>query len=277
MTDLETFALPDGAMSVSDITAQVKAVLETSLPDCWVTGEVSDFRRPASGHCYLTLKDETCQLSCVMFRFQAQQVAFEPEPGMQVLVYGRVSVYDRGGKYQFYVSRMQPGGIGEMALAFEQLKSRLELEGLFDAERKRPLPAFPRTIGIVTSRTGAAIRDIIQVLGRRAPGIQLTLCPAQVQGVEAAGQIARAIDCLNQHSEADLLVVGRGGGSPEDLWPFNEEAVARAIFTNQPDYGAVHLVGIDREEPADLLCTTSITRRHNWDREFRAIPLASWS
>lgn len=237
MTDLNPF---DRALSVSDITAQVKAVLEASLPDCWVTGEVSDFRRPSSGHCYLTLKDESCQLSCVMFRFQAQQIAFTPEPGMQVLVYGRISVYDRGGKYQFYVSRMQPAGIGEMALAFEQLKNRLEMEGLFDAERKRRLPAFPRTIGIVTSQSGAAVRDIIQVLGRRAPGIQLTLRPTPVQGVGAAEQIAQAIDDLNRHSEADLLIVGRGGGSPEDLWPFNEEVVARAIYASKvPTVSAV--------------------------------------
>ncbi|MFC1526817.1 exodeoxyribonuclease VII large subunit, partial [Candidatus Latescibacterota bacterium] len=235
MTDSPTVPPPAEAspLSVSDVTAQVKAILEDSLPYCWVIGEVSDFRRPGSGHCYLTLKDSTCQLSCVMFRFYAQQLRFEPEPGAKVLVYGNVSVYERGGRYQFYVYRMQPAGVGELALAFEQLKARLEDEGLFDPARKRPLPPFPRTVGVVTSATGAAIRDIVQVLGRRAPGIQIVLRPARVQGPGAAAEIAQAIADLNRHGEADILIAGRGGGSPEDLWPFNEEAVARAMYASR--------------------------------------------
>ena len=219
-----------GPLTVTAITAHVKAALEQALPFCWVEGEISDCSRPASGHVYLTLADDTSQLSCVMFRTYAQQLRFRPEAGMKVLVYGNVSVYERGGRYQFYVYRMQPSGVGELALAFEQLCARLEAEGLFDGERKRPLPAHPRAVGVVTSPSGAAIRDIVQVLGRRAPGLAVILAPARVQGPGAPPEIARAIDNLNRSGEVDILIVGRGGGSPEDLWPFNDEVVARAIY-----------------------------------------------
>ena len=216
--------------SVSEITAQVKGVLEEGLPACWVEGEISQYTHHTSGHRYFTLKDAESQLSAVMFKWQASRLSFEPEPGMQVLVYGHVSVYERAGRYQFYATQIKPSGIGELALAFEQLKNRLEAEGLFADDRKRPLPAYPQTVGVVTSPTGAAIRDIVQVLGRRAPGLQLVLRPARVQGAEAAPEIARAIADLNQLDDIDILIVGRGGGAPEDLWPFNDEAVARAIY-----------------------------------------------
>jgi exodeoxyribonuclease VII large subunit len=219
-----------GPFSVSEITAGVKALLEESLPFCWVEGEISECSRPASGHIYLTLADEYSQLSCVMFRLQAQQLRFRPERGMKVLVYGNVSVYERGGRYQFYAYRMQPSGVGDLAVAFEQLRTRLDAEGLFDAERKRPLPEHPRAIGVVTSPTGAAIRDIVQVLRRRAPGLPVILAPARVQGSAAPRDICRAIERLNRWAGVDILIVGRGGGSPEDLWPFNEESVARAIY-----------------------------------------------
>ncbi|MEE2658099.1 MAG: exodeoxyribonuclease VII large subunit [Candidatus Latescibacterota bacterium] len=230
--DFEAAGLP-GPLSVSEITAQVKTVIEETLPFCWVEGEVSDFTRSAAGHCYLTLADENSQLSCVFFRSYAQQLQFLPEPGTQVLVYGNISVYERGGRYQFYGHRMRPLGMGDLALAFEQLRARLDGEGLFDAERKRPLPIFPRSVGLVTSPTGAAVRDMVQVLGRRAPGIQVILAPAQVQGPEAPRQICAAIDRLNRFEGVDILIVGRGGGSPEDLWPFNDEAVARAIYASR--------------------------------------------
>ncbi|MFH1570198.1 MAG: exodeoxyribonuclease VII large subunit [Gemmatimonadota bacterium] len=220
-------------LTVSELTARVKAVLEDGLAYCWVEGEVADVRRPASGHCYLTLQDASAQLSCVMFRFYAQHLRFDPQPGMKVLVYGNVSVYERGGRYQFYIYRMQPSGVGELAVALEQLKARLAEEGLFDADRKRPLPPFPRAIGVVTSATGAAIRDIVQVLGRRAPAVRVVLRPARVQGDGAALEIAGAIDALNRHGVADILIVGRGGGAAEDLWPFNEEPVARAIYASR--------------------------------------------
>ena len=220
---------PAGPFSVSDVTARVRAALEEALPFCWVEGEISELSRPASGHLYLSLADERSQLSCVMFRSYAQQLRFDPEPGSKVLAYGNLSVYERGGRYQFYVYRMRPSGVGEMALAFEELRARLSEEGLFDAQRKRPLPVYPRAIGVVTSPTGAAIRDIVKVLGRRAPGLPVVLAPARVQGAGSAGEIAAAIDRLNRFGGVDVVVVTRGGGSPEDLWPFNDEGVARAI------------------------------------------------
>ncbi|MBI2502710.1 MAG: exodeoxyribonuclease VII large subunit [Candidatus Latescibacteria bacterium] len=218
-------------LTISQFTAQVKEILET-MPPCWIVGEVSKFTLHASGHRYFSLKDETSQLSCVMYKWQSRGLTFTPEPGMKVMVFGQLSVYERGGNYQFRAQRLQPAGVGELALAFEQLKARLEAEGLFAPERKRPLPRFPRQVGVVTSPTGAAIRDIINVLGRRAPGVQLILRPARVQGLGAAEEIARGIADLNRHSEVDILIVGRGGGPPEDLSCFNEEVVARAIYAS---------------------------------------------
>ena len=223
---------PGGPLSVSDVTARVRQALEEALPFCWVEGEISELARPASGHLYLTLADERSQLSCVMFATYARQLRFAPEPGMKVLAYGNLSVYERGGRYQFYVYRMRPSGVGEMALAFEELRARLAGEGLFDEGRKRPLPDYPRAIGVVTSPTGAAIRDLVNVLGRRAPGLPVVLAPARVQGVGSPGEIAAAIDRLNRFGEVDIVVVTRGGGSPEDLWPFNDEGVARAIHSS---------------------------------------------
>ena len=220
----------DRPYSISEITAQVKGLLEESLPACWIEGEISQYTHHGSGHRYFTLKDASSQLSAVMFKWQASQLSFEPEQGMQALVYGHVSVYERGGKYQFYATQIKPSGVGELALAFEQLKNRLEAEGLFDVDRKRPLPPHPKKVGVVTSPTGAAIRDIVQILGRRAPGLQVVLCPARVQGEGAAPEIAKAIADLNKLDDIDILIVGRGGGAPEDLWPFNDEAVARAIY-----------------------------------------------
>lgn len=217
-------------LSISEITGRIKEILETRLEHCWIIGEVSQYTHHASGHRYFTLKDESTQLSCVMFKWQGRNLSFEPETGMQIMAYGHTSIYERGGRYQFYASHVQPAGVGGMALAFEQLKKRLEEEGLFDTTRKRPLPSFPCRIGMVTSPTGAAVRDMIQVLSRRAPGIQLILAPTRVQGREAAAEIAASIADLNKHAKVDILIVGRGGGAPEDLWPFNEEIVARAIY-----------------------------------------------
>ena len=225
-------ASPPGPLSVSDITARIKGALEESLPYFWVMGEVSDVTRPGSGHCYITLTDRNSQLSCVMFRFYAQQLRFIPEVGTQILAYGNVSVYERGGRYQFYAVRMRPAGVGDKALAFEQLRARLEEEGLFDVARKRALPRHPQRVGVVTSPTGAAIRDIVQILSRRAPGLQIILSPAQVQGDGAPASICAAIQRLNRFGGVDILIVGRGGGSPEDLWPFNDEAVVRTIFSS---------------------------------------------
>ncbi len=224
-------ATMDAPFTISQLTGQVKEFLE-SLPACWVIGEISKFTLQPSGHRYFSLKDEGSQLDCVLFKFQSRGLTFTPEPGMKVMVYGQLTVYPPRGTYQFRAQRLQPAGAGELAQAFEQLKARLEAEGLFAPERKRPLPRFPRQVGVVTSPTGAVIRDIIHVLERRAPGVQVILRPAKVQGVGAAEEIAQGIADLNRFTEVDILIVGRGGGSPEDLWPFNEEVVARAIYAS---------------------------------------------
>ena len=226
--------------SVSEITSQVKGLLEENLPKCWVEGEISQYTHHSSGHRYFTLKDNASQLSAVMFKWQAGSLSFRPQQGMQVQVYGHISVFERAGKYQLYAEQIKPAGVGELAIAFEQLKDRLAAEGFFDESRKRPLPPYPRKIGVVTSPTGAAIRDIIQILDRRAPDIEIVLCPARVQGEGAAAEIAEAIASLNQLDDIDVLIVGRGGGAPEDLWPFNDEFVARAIYQSpQPVISAV--------------------------------------
>ena len=226
--------------SVSEITSQVKGLLEESLPKCWIEGEISQYTHHSSGHRYFTLKDNASQLSAVMFKWQASSLSFSPQHGMQVQVYGYISVFERAGKYQLYAEQIKPAGVGELAIAFEQLKNRLAAEGLFDESRKRPLPPYPRKIGVVTSPTGAAIRDILQILDRRAPDIEIVLCPARVQGEGAAAEVAAAIASLNQLGDIDVLIVGRGGGAPEDLWPFNDESVARAIYQSpQPVISAV--------------------------------------
>lgn len=219
--------------TVSEITAEVKRLLEESLPPIWIEGEISSFTHHSSGHRYLTLKDELSQIRCVMWRRWGDRLLFTPEVGMKVLACGDISVYERSGQYQFYVSQLQPSGVGELQLAFERLRARLAEEGLFDDAHKRALPEFPERIGVVTSPSGAAIRDIVDVLNRRFPSVEVVLRPANVQGAGAAEEIARAIEEFNVYSEVDLVIVGRGGGSPEDLWAFNEEVVARAIFDSR--------------------------------------------
>jgi exodeoxyribonuclease VII large subunit len=220
-------------LTVSELTEHVKALLENGLPHRWIIGELSHYTHHGSGHRYFTLKDETCQLSAVMFKWKARTLPFEPEVGMKVLVYGNISVYESRGSYQLYAEKMQLAGAGELALAFEKMKSRLAAEGLFDSEHKQPLPTYPRKIGVVTSDTGAVIRDIANVLNRRAPGVSIILASTPVQGPGAAKKIVRAIELLNKYQDIDVIIVGRGGGSPEDLWPFNEEIVARAIYNSK--------------------------------------------
>ena len=208
-------------------------MLEDGLPHRWIIAEISQYTHHGSGHRYFTLKDETCQLSAVMFKWKSRALTFEPEIGMKVLVYGNISVYESRGSYQLYAEKIQPAGVGELTLAFEKMKSRLAAEGLFDTEHKQPLPTYPRTIGVVTSDTGAVIRDIANVLNRRAPGVSIILAPTPVQGPGAAEKITRAIELLNKYEDIDAIIIGRGGGSPEDLWPFNEEIVARTIFNSK--------------------------------------------
>lgn len=220
-------------LTVSQLTADIKRILERGIPRSWVRGEVSNLTLHSSGHIYFTLKDAATQVRCVMFRSNAQNLLVLPQAGMQVVVQGDVTVFERAGQYQLNVQQLQVAGQGELALAFERLKKKLADEGLFDEARKRPLPRFPKSIGIVTSPTGAAIRDIIKVARRRWPAIELVLCPVQVQGPGASQQIADAIAAFNEHGQADLLIVGRGGGSIEDLWAFNEEVTARAIFASR--------------------------------------------
>ena len=221
--------------SVSDVTRYIKGMFEGEeiLSDLLIRGEVSNFKRYPSGHCYFTLKDAGASMKCVMFNGYARSLRFTPENGMQVIAGGSVSVYERDGAYQLYVNALTPEGAGALALAFEQLKEKLHAEGLFDEAHKQPLPRFPRRIGIVTSSAGAVLRDIHKVAKRRWPSVQLILCPVLVQGTEAAGQIAAAIRFFNEKYPVDVLIVGRGGGSAEDLWAFNEEPVVRAIYASR--------------------------------------------
>ena len=215
--------------TVSELTVRLKATLEEAFPGVWVEGEISNLRTPGSGHAYFTLKDEGAQLSAVLFRGRGRRVRFDLEDGMQVLAFGGLDVYAARGQYQLVVEMMEPKGLGALQLAFEQLKRKLEAEGLFDEGRKRPLPAFPRVIGVVTSPTGAAIRDILNIIGRRFGDLRILIAPVRVQGDEAPGEIVKALANLQEVPDLDVIIVGRGGGSIEDLWAFNDEGVARAI------------------------------------------------
>src|SRR4051812_9242553 len=218
--------------SVSDITAGIRGLLETEYAEVWVEGEISNCRLWNTGHLYFTLKDPGAQLKAVMFKSQVRSLKFKPEDGLHVIVRGRLSVYDPKGEYQIVCDQVEPHGLGALQLAFDQLKRRLQAEGLFDGARKRPLPAFPRKIGIVTSLDGAAIRDIIKVLGRRYPNAHIVIRPARVQGEGAAADVARGLKDIVTLPGIDVVIVGRGGGSVEDLWAFNEEIVARAIVAS---------------------------------------------
>jgi exodeoxyribonuclease VII large subunit len=215
--------------TVSELTAGIKGALEGAFPAVWVEGEISNLRVPSSGHAYFTLKDEGAQLSAVLFRGRGRRVRFEPEDGMHVLAFGGLDVYAARGQYQLVVELMEPQGLGALQLAFEQLKRKLEAEGLFDEGRKRKLPVFPRVIGIVTSPTGAAIRDMLNIIGRRFGDLHILIAPVRVQGDGAPAEIVQALTNLQEMAELDVIVVGRGGGSIEDLWAFNDETVARAI------------------------------------------------
>ncbi len=218
------------ALTVTQLVRTVRETLELTLDEFWVTGEVSNARGAPSGHLYFTLKDERSAINCVMFSSAYRRLRFKLTDGMEVIVRGRVNVYEARGAMQFYAEEMEPRGLGALQLAFEQLKQRLDADGLFDSSRKRPLPFLPRTIGIVTALRAAAIRDILTVILARFPNLHLIIRPARVQGPGAAADIADAIDDLNRDGRAEVIIVGRGGGSLEDLWAFNEEIVARAIY-----------------------------------------------
>lgn len=219
--------------TVTEIVSGARALIEKEYSQVWVTGEVSGFKRHSSGHWYFTLKDAAAVLPSALFRGDAGRVKFNIEDGLQVICHGKVSLYQRGGQYQLVVDYMEPKGVGALQLAFEQLKKKLAEAGLFDKARKRQIPYMPRKIGVVTSPTGAAIRDILKVLKRRFPNIEVLLAPARVQGEGSAAEVAEAIGLLNMRDDIDVMIVGRGGGSLEDLWAFNEEAVARAIYNSR--------------------------------------------
>ncbi|MBN1794997.1 MAG: exodeoxyribonuclease VII large subunit [Candidatus Omnitrophica bacterium] len=219
--------------TVSEVTRQVRLLLEDAFPFFWVAGEASNVRRPASGHLYFTLKDEGAQLSCVMFRGANQKLAFELEDGLEIICAGRMGVYEKSGAYQLYAEEIELRGKGALQLAFEQLKKKLAEEGLFDPAAKKPIPVYPSCIGVVTSQTGAALRDILNVLTRRVSDVHVIVRPVRVQGAGSAEEIAGAIDDLNRFGKVDVIIVGRGGGSIEDLWAFNEEVVARAIYASR--------------------------------------------
>jgi exodeoxyribonuclease VII large subunit len=216
--------------SVSELTRDLKSLIEGHYPSVWVEGEISNFVRHTSGHLYFTLKDRDAQLSCVMWRGRNQSLVYQPQDGMKAVAMGNLTVYEKQGRYQLDIILLQPAGIGDLQLAFEALKKKLEKEGLFDPQHKKSIPVFPETVGVVTSPTGAAIRDIVSVIHRRFPAVEIILRPSRVQGEGAAEDIAEGIRELNAYGVPDVLIVGRGGGSLEDLWAFNEEVVARTIF-----------------------------------------------
>ena len=220
-------------LTVSELTAELKDLVEAEFAGFWLEGEVSNLKLYPSGHFYFTLKDEESQISAVMWKGVRTRLKFEPSDGDQVIVRGKLSIYEKRGNYQVVVEAMEPKGLGALQVAFEQLKKKLQAEGLFEQERKKPLPSIPWTIGIVTSSAGAVIRDMIRTIKRRFPRVRIIFCPVAVQGAGAAQQVAGAIGDLNEHGEADVIIVGRGGGALEDLWAFNEEIVARAIFASK--------------------------------------------
>jgi exodeoxyribonuclease VII large subunit len=220
-------------LTVSELTASIRDLLARNFTDIFVQGEISNCRPAQSGHIYFTLKDDRAQVRCVFFKQQQRGVKFRPEDGLQVTVRGSISVYEQRGEYQIYVEKIEPIGLGALQLAFEQLKKRLEAEGLFDSARKKPLPLLPSRIGIITSPRGAAVRDVVRILTRRFPNVHLTVYPVRVQGEEAAGEIVKALKFFNAKKIVDVLILARGGGSLEDLWAFNEEVVARAIFASE--------------------------------------------
>ena len=223
------------AITVTQLNKYIKNLLETdiNLSQVSVKGEISNFKLHSSGHCYMTIKDETAQIRAVMFKTYTSSLKFTPENGMKITATGKISVYERDGQYQMYIFAMQPDGLGDLHVEYEKLKAKLTAEGIFDVAHKKPIPKIPKAIGVVTSPTGAAIRDIINVATRRYPLAEIIVCPVLVQGENSAKQIANAIEYMNREKLADVLIVGRGGGSIEDLWSFNEEIVAYAIYNSE--------------------------------------------
>jgi exodeoxyribonuclease VII large subunit len=225
--------MADKVYTVTEITRQIKSLLEQDLPKVWVQGEISNYLLHSSGHRYFTLKDENAQMKCTLWRFRGERLGFEPSDGISVIALGKVTVYERSGQYQLDVVELMPVGLGRLEIAFQRLKEKLLAEGLFDEEHKKPIPRFPESIGVVTSPTGAALRDIIRIVLGRFPSMKIVINPVRVQGEGAAEEIAAAVRELNRYGKIDVMIVGRGGGSLEDLWAFNQEVVARAIYDSE--------------------------------------------
>lgn len=271
---------PEGALTVSELTRLVQTVLQTTCAECWVVGEISNLRSPQSGHIYFSLKDESAQIAAVMFRSVKVRLPFQLQDGMEVIARGRVDVYPVRGALQFYVDLLEPRGLGALQLALDQLKRRLAAEGLFADDRKRPLPSLPRAVGIVTALTGAAVHDMLVTLQTRWPGVHIVIRPVRVQGDGAAPDIVDAITDLHEIPEVDVLLVGRGGGSVEDLWAFNDERVARAIAASRiPVVSAVgheidvtiaDLVADRRAATPTAAATLAVPDWHEFDDRVRA-------
>lgn len=219
--------------TVTEITKEIKGILEESFPTVWVEGEISNYTLHSSGHRYFSMKDENAQIRCTLWRFRGIRLSFEPEDGMRVIAFGNITVYERSGQYQLDVIELIPAGWGKLEIAFQRLKEKLFQEGLFDEEHKKPIPEFPEAIGLVTSPTGAAIRDMIKIIHKRFPSVRIIVNPVRVQGEGAAEEIAQAIQEFNEFAKIDVMIIGRGGGSLEDLWAFNEDIVARAIYASK--------------------------------------------
>ena len=262
--------------TVSDLTARIRDLLARNFTDISVQGEISNFRPAASGHYYFTLKDDRAQVRCVFFKQQQRGMKFRPEDGLQVTVRGSISVYEARGEYQVYVESLEPVGRGALQLAFEQLKRRLEEEGLFDASRKKPLPLLPSRIGLITSPAGAAVRDVVRILTRRFPNVHLTLYPVRVQGAEAVGEIVEALKYFSKSRCVDVVLLVRGGGSLEDLWCFNEEIAARAIAASavpiisgvghETDFTIADFVADVRASTPSAAAELVIQTRHEFDK-----------
>jgi len=263
-------------LTVSELTARIRDLLAKNFTDIWVVGEISNCREAQSGHIYFTLKDDRAQVRCVFFKQQQRGIKFRPEDGLQMTVRGSISVYETRGEYQIYVENLEPVGLGALQLAFEQLKKRLEAEGLFAAERKKPLPLLPSRIGLITSPRGAAVRDVVRILRRRFPNVHLTVYPVRVQGEGAAEEIVKAVKFFNQRKLVDVLILARGGGSMEDLWAFNEEPVARAIAAStipvisgvghETDFTIADFVADLRASTPSAAAELVVQTRHEFDK-----------
>ncbi|MBR5113955.1 MAG: exodeoxyribonuclease VII large subunit [Oscillospiraceae bacterium] len=243
--------MSDRIYDVSELNAYIKQLLDSdpALAGIYVRGELSNYKVYSSGHHYFTIKDKDAAISCVMFRRDASSLRFRPEDGMKVVAFGRVTVYPRDGKYQLYCSGLTPVGVGDLYVAFEQLKTKLNAEGLFDRSLKKPIPKYPARIALITSGSGAAVHDMIRILGKRFPLSKVIVMPVRVQGVEAPPEIVGAIRYANVHKVADLIITGRGGGSIEDLWAFNDERVARAVFASE-----IPVISAVGHEPDVTIC-----------------------